>query len=468
MKGSKKGSYWVRNYISFVPSEHGQKLGDIVIAVRDHQYGVAYSENCTGTGPEDFREATQEEKKFYDSGGRNVNDMKEVLFKKGDTLEFISKTGITTCFLVGQHVTFKAYDSDLVRVSGTSGNSGHITEQSAYAKQFKLVSSISKKEVFKKGDIVRCLKENSTALKGLCKKGDLLRIESINGTWFTADEHNGKETLWTGITSEEFELTGLRSSRLAKSSKFKIGDLVTIKSSSGFYKDQGLNSYGELIIHTIKEFDVHQTYPIKTNHNSYNEEDLELYIKKGFKEGDLVVVRKDSRFYSGQYTKNGKVRVQTIVNIDYSDDYCISTEEFNYKLIDIELYDSKIHKNPISEKTKPDTKFKIGDFVKITTTGFGVGSDHMNKIVQITEIGTYNIDIGYKFEPPLGNCKTGSYDGFVSEISFTLDSNPIKYPDPLDYNIPLDGSRRIYESGHDPYLKEVKLKKPLRFKVERI
>lgn len=69
-------------------------------------------------------------------------------------------------------------------------------------------------------------------------------------------------------------------------------------------------------------------------------------------------------------------------------------------------------------------KFDIGDIVRITKHGRGVGPNAMGEIVKIIKKGTYhtvgrNIK-GYVIDPPFGNSKTGSHGHMISELSFEL------------------------------------------------
>lgn len=63
-------------------------------------------------------------------------------------------------------------------------------------------------------------------------------------------------------------------------------------------------------------------------------------------------------------------------------------------------------------------KFRVGDLVQVTTTGYGCGVDDREKIVEIVEVGDYLRDPGYKVWPAIGN--TRSCDGYIGETSFTL------------------------------------------------
>ena len=72
-----------------------------------------------------------------------------------------------------------------------------------------------------------------------------------------------------------------------------------------------------------------------------------------------------------------------------------------------------------------EPKFKVGDLVRVVESGNGIGSEDLDKIVEIIKVGpNYSnykgIEHGYVIHPPLGNCKTGNYDGVVGETSFEL------------------------------------------------
>ena len=63
-------------------------------------------------------------------------------------------------------------------------------------------------------------------------------------------------------------------------------------------------------------------------------------------------------------------------------------------------------------------RFRVGDRVKVTHTGLGVGVHDEGKTVRITELGDYLGEPGYRVSPPIGNSKTGEYDGFIEEETF--------------------------------------------------
>jgi hypothetical protein len=67
-------------------------------------------------------------------------------------------------------------------------------------------------------------------------------------------------------------------------------------------------------------------------------------------------------------------------------------------------------------------KFKIGDVVMVTREGSGAGADDRGKQLTITARGSYGEDPGYRVAPPAGNTLTGSCNGFIGEVSFTLAS----------------------------------------------
>ena len=72
-------------------------------------------------------------------------------------------------------------------------------------------------------------------------------------------------------------------------------------------------------------------------------------------------------------------------------------------------------------------KFKIGDRVKVVDHGRGCSRDDCGKVVTITEIGRYNgvsTQNGYKVSPPIGNTRTGSFNGFIGELSFKRHDKP--------------------------------------------
>jgi len=67
-------------------------------------------------------------------------------------------------------------------------------------------------------------------------------------------------------------------------------------------------------------------------------------------------------------------------------------------------------------------KFKVGDKVKIIKTGSGCFTDTKGTVVTITEIGNYSGKPGYKIDNTeiSTNTKSGSYNGFIGEVSFEL------------------------------------------------
>jgi len=67
-------------------------------------------------------------------------------------------------------------------------------------------------------------------------------------------------------------------------------------------------------------------------------------------------------------------------------------------------------------------KFKIGDVVKVIYAGSGAPPEDINKIVRITKLGAYGLNKypGYQVHPPIGNSRTGFYNGFIDERTFEL------------------------------------------------
>lgn len=65
-------------------------------------------------------------------------------------------------------------------------------------------------------------------------------------------------------------------------------------------------------------------------------------------------------------------------------------------------------------------KFKINDKVRIIDYGRGLGSEELNKIVTIIELGIYDDSPGYRIDPPLGNSLRDEYDYMIGEESFEL------------------------------------------------
>jgi MoxR-like ATPase len=65
-------------------------------------------------------------------------------------------------------------------------------------------------------------------------------------------------------------------------------------------------------------------------------------------------------------------------------------------------------------------KFNVGDIVKVTQSGMGCGPDEIGLEVTIIERGDYSYEQGYKVDPPIGNTKSGHYNGFIGEESFQL------------------------------------------------
>lgn len=86
---------------------------------------------------------------------------------------------------------------------------------------------------------------------------------------------------------------------------------------------------------------------------------------------------------------------------------------------------------PVSVPPPPKTKFKVGDAVKIVHAGSGCGGNDVGKLTKIVEIGTYNVEIGYKIDPPYHtNSYSGMYGGMLGEISFELVAPPSSLPRP--------------------------------------
>lgn len=67
------------------------------------------------------------------------------------------------------------------------------------------------------------------------------------------------------------------------------------------------------------------------------------------------------------------------------------------------------------------SKFKVGDTVIGIKQGSGLGIDDLNIKVKITEIGHYfkGYD-GIKVYPPIGNTKSGGFNGFIGMNSFKI------------------------------------------------
>ena len=72
-------------------------------------------------------------------------------------------------------------------------------------------------------------------------------------------------------------------------------------------------------------------------------------------------------------------------------------------------------------------KFNIGDVVRITTSGYGVGPEDVHKEVTITGKGEYGNIPGYSFVPKLGNCLSGCLNGVVGESSFVFYTEPFLF-----------------------------------------
>ncbi len=65
-------------------------------------------------------------------------------------------------------------------------------------------------------------------------------------------------------------------------------------------------------------------------------------------------------------------------------------------------------------------KFKVGDVVKIVSSGEGFGHSKVGKTVTITALGKYCARNGYRVTPELGNKLKNDYKGFNGEDSFEL------------------------------------------------
>lgn len=69
------------------------------------------------------------------------------------------------------------------------------------------------------------------------------------------------------------------------------------------------------------------------------------------------------------------------------------------------------------------TKFKIGDMVKVIQYGHGCHTSEVGRIVKVVELGgyeAYDDEDGVRVEPPIGNSKSGGFNGFIGVTSFKL------------------------------------------------
>jgi hypothetical protein len=73
-------------------------------------------------------------------------------------------------------------------------------------------------------------------------------------------------------------------------------------------------------------------------------------------------------------------------------------------------------------------EFKVGDKVRVVVSGSGCDLNDRDSLVVITEVGKYNDGPGYRVSPPVGNTKSGSFNGYIGERSFEL--VPPIYPNP--------------------------------------
>jgi uncharacterized protein YodC (DUF2158 family) len=97
-----------------------------------------------------------------------------------------------------------------------------------------------------------------------------------------------------------------------------------------------------------------------------------------------------------------------------------------------------------------ETKFKVGDVVKVIEAGSGMGLSDVGKTTTITVVGTYCAKIGYKVYPEMGNSKTGQYRGFIGENSFELaeEKKPSPIPPPIGkvyYSKPMTTEEMTWE-----------------------
>ena len=244
-----KDSIWVRKEeIVLLQSIPGRKKGDIVKQNQDNDNTIYYDDKNSGSLLS-FREATPKEIEAYERGIRNIKDM-VTNFKKGDILEFISKKGITTCFNVGQRVTFIEYDDRMSRVSGLCESGSTETVQSAYSDQFKLITSSFEEDKsnieiklepipgFEVGNIVECIVSSCQAFNEI-KKGDKIKIWEIDFSrgLFKGERPEYKHsTPWPGLRINEFQpVAQLITEPKPKPIKFNKGDRVIGNAEANYY-----------------------------------------------------------------------------------------------------------------------------------------------------------------------------------------------------------------------------------------
>jgi hypothetical protein len=225
---------------------------------------------------------------------------------------------------------------------------------------------------FKKGNIVRALVDSPRALAALCSKGDLLRVDDVYGTTsFSSDMCRGEAHYWSGMHTEDFELTSLTSTEPAVkkpdiSYKFAVGDTVKIVANGWGVGERALGKTT-----TITE--------------------LGLYCGPGYK--------CSLGFGNCAHGSHGFVG------------------EKSFELI-----------SPESIK-ESSYKFDIGDIVRIIRSGHGIANSDEGQEVTIIEQGMYqNKELGYRIDPPFGNSKDGKFKYMCGETSFELVSRPIKSP----------------------------------------
>lgn len=113
--------------------------------------------------------------------------------------------------------------------------------------------------------------------------------------------------------------------------------------------------------------------------------------------------------------------------IDYGKGRVYPTEVRPATSIEIEAY--KLGAKCVDEVTSTmiesniTYKFQIGDKVKVCKSGRGVENSNIGDIVTIVELGPdYGTALGYKVDPPIGNCSPNSASSYTSigEESFEL------------------------------------------------
>jgi hypothetical protein len=94
---------------------------------------------------------------------------------------------------------------------------------------------------------------------------------------------------------------------------------------------------------------------------------------------------------------------------------------------DLQLMPEGFEPNVVEPKPKIKYKFKVGDKVKIKTSGLGYDIDCKGEVVEILELGVYDKNPGYKTTIPSKgwcNAKSGSYKCMADEESFELYEEP--------------------------------------------